>query len=70
MRLGVFFLTTGRVFVGMAAGISNVTYGKFIGENLPGEQATKYMMVQSANISIGIFASFLLGGCLPDPDDF
>ena len=35
MGSNVASLIIGRIFVGIAAGISNVTYGKFIMENMP-----------------------------------
>ena len=65
----VLFLTLGRLVLGFAAGILNLIYGKSIIENFPEKLASTLAMMCNASICIGIFACFVLGGILPDPDD-
>ena len=63
-------LTLGRIFVGISSGISNPVFGRFVVENMPGELAAKLSMFQGISICSGLFVCFLLGGILPDPDNF
>lgn len=62
-------LSIGRLFVGVAAGISNVTYGKFICENMPERLASRASMMQNGSICCGFFFCFLMGEILPLPED-
>lgn len=64
------FLTIGRFFLGVAAGIYNVVFGKMIVENMPEQLAQKFAMCHNASICIGFFVAFIMGGILPDPEDF
>ena len=63
------FLTIGRVFLGIASGISNVIFGKMITENLPQKYISKFSMVHNVNICVEILVKFLMGAFLPDSDD-
>ena len=45
MGVNVPYLCVGRILVGIAAGVSNVTYGKFIMENMPQALAAKFSLV-------------------------
>ena len=65
----VLFLTLGRFVLGFAAGLCNLIFSKSITENFPEKLASILAMMCNASICIGIFASFLMGGILPDPDD-
>lgn len=62
-------LSIGRVLVGVAAGISNVTFGKFIGENMPERYAERASMMLNASVCVGLFFCYLMGELLPSPDD-
>lgn len=65
----VFTLSLGRLFVGVAAGVSNVTFGKSIGENMPDKYAERASMMLNASICVGLFFCYFLGEILPDPED-
>lgn len=62
-------LTIGRIIVGVAGGISNVCYSKFIYENMPEKLASMFGICLNASCSIGIIPCLQLGGILPDPND-
>ena len=65
----VWSLSIGRFLVGISAGISNVTYGKLIGENMPERMASRAAMMLNGSICVGIFFCFLMGELLPLPED-
>lgn len=63
------FLSIGRILIGIAGGVSNVTYGKFILENMPNDLAAKFSMCLGASLCVGYVPCFLMGDFLPDPTD-
>ena len=63
------FLTIGRLLVGVAAGIHNVTFSKMIVENMSVQLSQKLAMCHSASIQVGVFVAYGMGGILPDPKD-
>jgi len=64
------YLSIGRLFVGVAGGISSVTYSKFIMENMPEKLADKFSLCLNVSICIGLIPCFLMGELLPDPSDY
>ena len=64
------FLTIGRLFLGIAAGIYNVIFGKVILENLPEKLAQKLALSHNGSICTGFVLAFGLGSILPDSGDF
>lgn len=63
------FLSFGRVFTGLSAGILNVVFGKMIVENMPDKHAAIASMMHNASVCLGFTPAFLLGGILPDSLD-
>ena len=63
------FLTIGRFFLGIAAGMYNVIFGKMIVETMPEKLSQKLAMCHNASICVGLVAAYGMGGFLPDPKD-
>ena len=64
------FLTLGRFVLGIAAGFTNVIFGKMVTENMPEKLASKFAMVHNAAMGVGFVPTFLMGAFLPDADDY
>ena len=63
------FLCIGRLFLGLAAGTTNVVFGKMITETFPQKQAAKFAMCHNASICVGLIVAFGLGALLPDSEN-
>lgn len=62
-------LTIGRFFIGFAGGVSNVVFGKMIGETIPTRVLSKFAMSQQGHTANCVLFTFALGQMLPNNED-
>ena len=63
------FLTSGRLLLGIAAGLYNVIFGKVIVENMPAKLAQKLSLLHNWSCGTGFFIVYSMGVILPDSKD-